>query len=279
MSDSPSAPGPLSADEAEAATEDETIAWLKRNISWMALAFALLFFLAPHFSIFGPLDAVLSGPQRASEWSLRKLQQLFKNYGYYVVFFGVFLENSMFLGFLVPGSVILILGGLAAQNGSINISYVLALAVAATIAGDTMSYGIGRMGWTRILERATSPATVAKMRDAMEKNRWIIVAYHWAGYSRAVGPAAAGLFRIPFRIWAPLDYGGGAVWAIAYVMLGVVLGLFGVEFGDTKVMLRLIEILFTALLVGGILIAWYRTSRSTPPEGSLESVLLPVEEE
>ena len=51
--------------------------------------------------------------RRFSEWLIGKTEDLFREYGYYVVFFGVLAENSMFLGLFVPGAIILILGGLS----------------------------------------------------------------------------------------------------------------------------------------------------------------------
>jgi len=254
-------------DETPAPSDADAVsAWMRRNISWFVLVFGLTFFVLPHVSPFGTLNYYLSSPQRFSQWMLSKLENLFANYGYYVVFLGVFLENAMFLGFLVPGSVILILAGLSAQNGMINIWYVFALAVSATILGDTLSYLIGRMGWAKAIEKGAAGGVVERLRGAMEKNYvWIILGYHWAGYSRAVGPAAAGLFRIPYRRWAPLDYAGGAVWAIAYTMLGVLLGMLGLRFNDTKTLLRLLEFLFLGIFVAAILLAWYRTSRGKRP--------------
>ncbi|MDP9236090.1 MAG: DedA family protein [Chloroflexota bacterium] len=249
----------------ESSPEHPALAWVRRNTSWLALAAVVAAFLLPRLSPFEGLNQYLNFAQRFSEWTLRKLESLFKDYGYWVVFFGVLLENSMFLGLLVPGAIILILAGLAAQNGAINIWYVLALGITATIIGDTLSYGVGRLGWARVLERGSLAPMMERVRTSMDSSRtWIILAYHFAGYSRVVGPAAAGLFRIPYRKWAPLDYAGGSLWVFVYTMLGVVLGLFGVEFGDTKRMVNLFEIFFTVLLVAAVAGALYRSRRSGP---------------
>jgi membrane-associated protein len=264
--------------------------WLKRNLNWLVLAVGFTFFVFPHISPFEGLNHQLQFLQRFSEWTLRKLENLFADYGYYVVFLGVLLENSMFLGFLVPGSIILILGGLSAENGSINLFYVIGLAIVATIIGDTISYMVGRLGWTRAIERTSAGGAIEKVRGSMESNStWIILAYHWAGYSRAVGPLAAGLFRIPYRKWAPLDYVGGAAWAIGFTMIGVVLGLFGVEFGDTKTMVRLIELMFFGLIVAVIALTWYQASKvadgdgggpaPSPRGGRPAHVVIPVDED
>ena len=111
--------------------------------------------------------------------------------------------------------------------------------------------------------KATPPCLtvfVAKKRSA---STWIILAYHFAGYSRAVGPLASGLFKIPYRKWAPLDYAGATVWVCVYALIGVVLGLFGLQFGDTKTMARFLELFFTALIAGAIAFAVLRSLRES----------------
>lgn len=251
--------------------------WVRRNMSWIVLAGVLVLIILPRVSPFSPLSDYLNVFQRFSEWTLRKLEQLFRDYGYYVVFFGILAENSMFLGLLIPGSIILILAGLSAENGSINIWFVLAAAVAGALIGDTLSYLTGRFGWRKSFERGGVGEAIDKVRVQMEANHtWIILAYHFAGYSRAVGPLAAGLFRIPYRTWAPLDYAGATAWVIVFAMVGVVLGLFGLEFGDTKRMARFLEFFFTALLVVTVVVTVLRARRSQPAEPAPAVVVEPV---
>ncbi len=258
--------GDRTPDEESAAAD-----WIQRNFSWLVLAGALILILLPRLSPFQPLNDYLNVFQRLSEWILGKLQSLFRDYGYYVVFFGVLAENSMLLGLLVPGTIILILAGLSAQNGTINLPLVIALGIAGALLGDTMSYYIGRMGWTRLFDRMGVGQMIEKVRGPMESNRrWIILAYHFAGYSRVVGPAAAGIFKIPFRQWAPLDYLGASLWVLVYVVIGVTVGLFGFQFGDTKRMARLIEVVFTGLLVVALVVTIWRSARKSRAAASPE---------
>src|SRR5439155_14607441 len=122
----------------------------------------------------------------------------------------------------------------------------------------------GRFGWRQSFERGSMGKMIERVRTRMDSNRtWIILAYHFAGYSRAVGPLASGLFKIPYRKWAPLDYVGATAWVLVYALIGVVLGLFGLEFGDTKTMARFLELFFTALIAGAIAIAVFRSVRAS----------------
>lgn len=255
-------------DETPETAEHPVALWIRRNSNWLILGLVFLLIVLPRISPWDGLNNNLNFFARFSEWVLRHLERLFKDYGYYVVFFGVLLENSMFLGLLVPGAIILILAGLSAENGAINIWLVFGLAISATIIGDTISYMIGRLGWTKAFERMGVDKMIEKVREPMLSNStWIILAYHLAGYSRVIGPAAAGIFRIPFRRWALLDYTGGTIWVLLYTMAGVILGLAGVQFGDTKRMVQLLEFFFLGLLVVAVVVAVARSAAKARGDG------------
>lgn len=239
-----------------------------RQVAYIVgLAAAVFFIVLPRLSPFAGLNDWINDVnvfRRLGEWTIEKTESLFADHGYWVVFVAVVLENSAFIGLLVPGSIVLILGGLAAENGSINIALVLLLGVIATIIGDTISYMSGRLGWARVFQRGAVGDALERMREPVESNsKWLILAYHFAGYSRVVGPMAAGLFRLPFRKWAPIDYAGGALWVLTFTAIGYVMGLLGVEFGDTKRMVQLVELMVLAMLVVGIYFSVGRMMRGT----------------
>jgi membrane protein DedA with SNARE-associated domain len=255
----------------------------KQIVNWVALAIVAVLFVIPRVSPFDGLNSALNDLnvfRRFSEWLIAKTESLFKDYGYYVVFFGVLAENSMFLGLLVPGAIILILAGLSSENGAINPVYVLGLAIAATMIGDTISYMIGRLGWAKFMEKGAMGKALDRVREPVESNSvWIILGYHFAGYSRVVGPVAAGLFQIPYRRWAPLDYAGGIAWVLVFTFAGYLLGVAGVEFGDTKRMVSIIEIALFAMFVIVVVVAFARFYQTRDDSGGTrrDTVIIPVE--
>jgi membrane protein DedA with SNARE-associated domain len=262
----------------------------RQIVNWTVLIVAGLLFVVPRVSPFEGVNSAINDLnffRRFSEWLIAKTEQLFANYGYYVVFFGVLAENSMFLGLFVPGAIILVLAGLAAENGAINLGLVLVLAIVATILGDTRSYLIGRLGWARFMERGAMGRALDRVREPVTSNSvWIILGYHFAGYSRVIGPVAAGIFQIPFRRWAPLDYTGGVLWVIAFTAVGYILGLAGVEFGDTKRMVQLVEIGIFVLFCLAVAFAFFRYYQSRDDEGgrsggpdSRSTVIVPVNDD
>lgn len=244
----------------------------------LSLVVVAFFVVAPYVPQLEDMWIVTSR-QRLSEWILGRIETLFDDYGYYVVFVGVLLENSLFLGLLVPGAIILMLGGLSAENGSINAWLVAVLGIIATIIGDTISYFIGRFGFARMLERSSMAPAFEKFRKRIEKHTsWIIVSYHFAGQTRVIGPAASGMFRIPFARWAPYDYGGGAAWVVTFTLLGIFLGLGGLEFDDTQRVSQVIDM----IVLGSIAVAAFLSFRGPGDAGARrarETVTVPVAED
>ena len=63
---------------------------------------------------------------------------------------------------------------------------------------------------------------------------------------------------------------------LGYTGFGVLLGVFGLEFGDTKAMVRILELFFTAAFVVVVATAIYRSTRGRASPQS--TVVVPVDE-
>ena len=91
------------------------------------------------------------------EW----IVDLFARYGYAVVFFGVFLENT---GLPVPGETALLAGAALAKFGRLSLVWVIATAVAGAILGDNLGFFIGRRGGRSLAERHGSKVGLTRKR-------------------------------------------------------------------------------------------------------------------
>jgi len=158
------------------------------------------------------------------------IRTLFERWGYWVVFFGILLENTLFLGIFVPGVFVLLLAGLSAQQGLIDLRLAVLVAIAGTSMGDTISYLAGRFGWRRALRRAEQLPMMGTVRSALLRRTGLFVlAYHFLGYTRVVGPVTAGALRLPFRRWYLLDALGAVIWVVVYTLGGYGLGELGIS--------------------------------------------------
>ncbi len=198
--------------------------------------------------------------ERLAQEIAQLVESLFESYGYWVVFLGAFLENTLFLGLLVPGVLVMLLAGLAAQDGVLSLPLVVGLGIVGTAAGDTVSYAVGRLGWHRLLTRLSNDRfsrwSERLRRPIMRWSALFVLFYHFAGYSRLVGPAASGALRMPVRRWAALDYAGASIWVTTYVMAGYALGHLGLTLDSTQGNFRIFEwLLFAAFVTWVIILA------------------------
>src|SRR5437660_11838651 len=56
-------------------------------------------------------------------WAADSVHSLFDSYGYWVVFFGTLCENVLFLGLIVPGVLVILLAGISAHEGSLELHW------------------------------------------------------------------------------------------------------------------------------------------------------------
>ncbi len=207
-------------------------------------------FLVSRLTPFQPLQDALGWYREFTEALLALAEWIFREYGYLATFLAPLVENSFLLGLLIPGAVIMVVAGLGAHDGLINPFIVVPLGIAGAIIGDVLSYIIGRYGWKRMLRGGRFDAWTERIRDPlMESATSLVLMYHFFGYTRLIGPTAAGFMRMPFRKWAPLDFIGASLWVVAFMGGGYVLGMLGLTLDDTERNVRVFEwLLFTAFV-------------------------------
>ncbi len=159
---------------------------------------------------------------------LKLLQTYFSEYGCWLVLAALFLENVMFLGTVIPGVVVLVMaGGLAQQQGQ-GFPYLLTLAgYAGTVAGDIVSYGIGKKVGGRLLESKRWGKGLTTVGERVRKEPALLMFCHFGSYLRMFVPMTAGISGVPFRRWLLLDASGAALWVVSYVAVGYFLSLSG----------------------------------------------------
>ncbi|MBI4571497.1 MAG: DedA family protein [Chloroflexi bacterium] len=205
-------------------------------------------FFALRFAPGSPAAGALERTGWLTEQGVRLAKDLFESYGYLTVFLAPMLENTIFLGALIPGTLIILLGGLSAHDGLIKFWPALALGVAGAMIGDTISYGMGRFAYGRLGPESRIGHWAEEMREALTKHSvWLVFSYHFFGYSRLIGPAAAGFLRIPFRRWMLLDYTGVTVWVAVYFTLGYLLGVFSLSLDESDKNVRVFEVILFVL--------------------------------
>jgi membrane protein DedA with SNARE-associated domain len=222
--------------------------------------------LIGRFTPFAPVQTFFGGFTWFTKQAVDIVSDLFVDYGYWVAFFGPLLENTLFIGAIIPGTLVMLFSGIAAENGLISFFPAVLLSIAGAIIGDTISYGIGRFGWQRFGPESRVGRWAEQMREPLlHHSLWLILSYHFAGYSRLVGPAAAGFLRMPLLRWMMLDYLGVVLWVFSFVtggyVLAAVLGLDLADASDSDRNVQVFEIILFAFFVVAIYTIFNRASK------------------
>jgi membrane protein DedA with SNARE-associated domain len=241
-------------------TASEPTPWYANPLVWAVVIAGLV--LALRFVPYQPLQNVLGSFSWLTREALKIAKNLFNHYGYLTVFLAPLLENTIFLGAIIPGTIIMLLGGLSAHDGLVSIWLAIPLGIAGAWIGDTISYGIGRFGWQRLGPESRMAKWAEEMREPLlEHTTWIVILYHFAGYSRLIGPAASGFLRVPFRRWVLLDYFGSALWVISFMIGGYLLGVFGLSLDSTDRNVNVVEILLFVLAIVSVSLVILRSNK------------------
>ena len=155
------------------------------------------------------------------------LSDLFAQYGYAAVFFGVFLENA---GVPVPGETLVLAGGALAHFGHVSLGWVVGTAIVAATLGDNLGFAIGRKGGRRVVERygvrlGVTPARLHEFDRFFEKHgpKTVFVARFITGL-RVFCAILAGGSEMRWPTFIVFNAAGAIVWSTTIAAVGYFLG-------------------------------------------------------
>lgn len=144
------------------------------------------------------------------------IRQLLLQYGYIVIFGGCFLE----------GETILVLGGISAKLGYLDLAGVILAATAGSFLGDQLYFQIGRRYGHRLLARLPSwqPRADRVTRLLDRYDTWFILGFRFVYGLRTASPFVLGMSGVRQVKFTVLNFVAAAVWAIVVSTLGYVFG-------------------------------------------------------
>ena len=162
--------------------------------------------------------------------NLQKLLQDVSNalgaWTYLLVGVFAFLETGAFVGLVVPGETVMLLGGAVAGQGAINIYLLLAIAWFSAWAGDTTSFFIGRrLGRDFVLRRGPAVG-ISNERFAQVEGYFgrhggkTILIGRFISLVRALAPFVAGSSGMRYRAFVPYSILGCGLWSAAHILIG-----------------------------------------------------------
>lgn len=145
-----------------------------------------------------------------------------------VICLAAFLEAIAVIGTFVPGSTAMFLAGALVGTGSLSLGWALLSAIAGAIAGDGISFWIGKRYKARIVQLwpfRTHPQVLDAGHRFFEKHGAKSVVFaRFIGPLRAIVPVVAGMLGMtPTRFYA-MNVLSALLWAPAHILPGVVFG-------------------------------------------------------
>ena len=147
-----------------------------------------------------------------------------------VVFVVPALEASAFVGFLFPGELAILLGGVLAYQGRVALWQVLVAAILGAVIGDSIGFLVGRR-WGHAIVRGTLghlpwigrhvDRNLERARAYLRRrgSRAVILGRFTAGL-RVTIPGLAGMSDMPYPRFLLANVTGGAVWATTFSLVG-----------------------------------------------------------
>lgn len=156
------------------------------------------------------------------EW----VEVLLNNYGYPVIFLGVFLNN---IGLPVPGDTLLLGAGWLCADGVFSLSWVITLGAFSCFLGGTLGYWMGRKAGPRFLLKSRwfrlKPERIDWMERFLKKHG--AKAVFFARFVALVHPVTgllAGMGRMPWRPFLFYNLAGSVAYAFCYASAGYFFG-------------------------------------------------------
>lgn len=163
---------------------------------------------------------------------------------YLGLFFIIFAETGLALGFFLPGDSLLFTAGLfsAVYPDKLNVWLLMILLFIAAVVGDAVGYYTGRKFgkaiFTRPKSRFFNPNHLVKAHNFYEKygGKTIIIA-RFVPIVRTFAPIVAGAAEMTYKNFVIYNIFGGFLWVFSMVMSGYYLGglverSFGIKLED-----------------------------------------------
>ena len=179
---------------------------------------------------------------------------LLATYGYWAIFIGCLLE----------GETILILGGMAAHQHVLKLLPVIGYASLAGMLGDQLLFWAGRYFGERLLPRLhKQQAAIDKVTSLIQHHPTVsIFSVRFLYGMRLVGPMVIGASKVSPLKFACINLVGAVVWATLFASAGYWAGEFLQRvLGDLKPYLLPIALGVVALVVAVGLIRHFRAKR------------------
>lgn len=164
------------------------------------------------------------------------------------------LETGAFIGLVVPGETAVVVGGVVAERGGVELVPLIALVWLAAVAGDLVSFLLGRRLGRPFLERhgprfQLTPERLARVDRFYERHGGkAVLLGRFTGLIRAVSPFVAGASGLALHRFVAWSMAGALLWAATFTLVGYGFSDSFAESGETAARLGAGGVLAIALV-------------------------------
>jgi len=199
--------------------------------------------------------------------AIEHLAQALGKWTYALVGFMAFAETGAFIGLVAPGEFTVLLGGVIAGQGTINIFVLIAIVWACTLSGDTLSFFLGRRLGRRFLVKhgprlRITPERLEQVDKHFERRGGsTVLVGRFIGFVRPIAPFVAGASGMRYRRFLPYSVIGTGIWGPGLCVLGYI---FWQSFDQVTKIAGRATLVFTVLVAIGAAV-WYLRKRLRDP--------------
>ena len=159
--------------------------------------------------------------------SLDHIESLAQEYGYWVIFLGIMMENA---GLPIPGETVSLVGGFLAGNDELRYWYVLGAAIAGAVLGDNFGYWVGYWGGWPLLQRVGKLFRISDVRLETVRQQFsdnapkAVFLGRFIALLRIFAGPLAGTVRMPYSWFLFCNLAGATLWASVMITLAYFVG-------------------------------------------------------
>src|SRR5947199_1062792 len=159
---------------------------------------------------------------------IEDLAQALGKWTYALVGVMAFAETGAFIGLVAPGEFTVLLGGVIAGQGTINIFVLIGIVWLCTFSGDTVSFFLGRRLGRKFLERhgpkvRITPERLGQVDEHFRRRGGATVLVgRFIGFVRPLAPFIAGTSGMRYRRFIPYSIVGTGIWGPGLCVIGYV---------------------------------------------------------
>lgn len=158
------------------------------------------------------------------------ITNLYKQFGYAIVFVSGILEALFVIGLYIPGTAAILLGAVVARSGAVSLPLIILLGTLGMCIGYTINYFMGKYGWYHVIAKFGLEKGI---KDTEKKMKQHGIKAMFIGFispnTGSLIATAAGVMKMPFGKFILLSALCQLFWSITWGLVAYILGPLFVE--------------------------------------------------